>query len=217
MMGGHLQRAPKKAAPKPPVLAEYLSNTPLNTEVLALPEAEQVIRGLNSGNITVEQLVQQLANPALAQRQRDLILSVLKLRSLGARGQGLPPPMPQQLPRVSPVAQQADPLMLLPQGVPGPAARVSPLMFPPAPPQRLPRAPGRPRAQPTGDDHADPAHHAASPHQTQAGGAEGELPAAAGRRAAGGQPPGGALPSHQGGSAPRLVTWSPDHSPPGHQ
>jgi len=142
MMGGHLQRAPKKAAPKPPalppVLAEYLSNTPLNTEVLALPEAEQVIRGLNSGNITVEQLVQQLANPALAQRQRDLILSVLKLRSLGARGQGLPPPMPQQLPRVSPVAQQADPLMLLPQGVPGPAARVSPLMFPPgAPPPHL--------------------------------------------------------------------------------
>ena len=53
-----------------------------------MPEAEQVIRGLNSGNITVEQLVQQLANPALAQRQRDLILSVLKLRSLGAWGPG---------------------------------------------------------------------------------------------------------------------------------
>merc|ERR1719319_541069 len=121
-----------------PVLAESLSNTPLNTEVLALPEAEQVIRGLNSGNITVEQLVQQLANPALAQRQRDLILSVLKLRSLGARGQGLPPPMPQQMARVSPVPQQADPMMLLPQGVPGPAARVSPLMFPPgAPPPHL--------------------------------------------------------------------------------
>ena len=106
-----------------------------------MPEAEQVIRGLNSGNITVEQLVQQLANPALAQRQRDLILSVLKLRSLGARGQGLPPPMqqqvtlagcsvshPPQLPRVSPVAQQADPLMLLPQ-VPPPA------LLPPQAPQ----------------------------------------------------------------------------------
>merc|ERR1719509_605126 len=43
-----------------------------------------------------------------------------------------------QMARVSPVPQQADPMMLLPQGVPGPAARVSPLMSPPgAPPPHL--------------------------------------------------------------------------------
>ena len=114
--------------------------------MLALPEAEQVIRGLNSGNITVEQLVQQLANPALAQRQRDLILSVLKLRSLGARSQGLPPPMPQQvgpgtgrhltpqMARVSPVPQQADPMMLLPQVRPFPPSYSPDPATPPSPP-----------------------------------------------------------------------------------
>ena len=92
----------------------------------------------------VEHLVHQLNNPGVNHRQRDLLLSVLKLRSLGPRaglphglppnhqqgvpnhGQhahqqatgnhgGLPPPLAPQMARVSPVPQQPDPLMLLAQ------------------------------------------------------------------------------------------------------
>merc|ERR1719225_2269918 len=118
-------------------------------------------QGLNSGNITVDHLLHQLNNPGVNHRQRDLLLSVLKLRSLGPRpgnmpqghpppppghqqhglppnhGQqgGLPPPIAAQMARVSPVPQQPDPMMLLAQaqqGAPGAASRVSPLMFPPS-------------------------------------------------------------------------------------
>merc|ERR1719454_1599243 len=100
LMGGGnpMQRGvppPKKPAlPKssglPPPLVEYLASVPLNTELLARPEADQLMHGLNSGNITVEHLVHQLNNPGVNHRQRDLLLSVLKVRSLGPRA-GLPP------------------------------------------------------------------------------------------------------------------------------
>ena len=98
------------------------------------------MHGLNSGNITVEHLVHQLNNPGVNHRQRDLLLSVLKVRSLGPRAglpqglppnhgqqglphhgqhaqqqQGLPPPLAPQMARVSPVPQQPDPMMLLAQ------------------------------------------------------------------------------------------------------
>ena len=49
----------------PPALANYLASHPLNTELLARPEAKQLLVGLNSGNITVENILQQLSNPAL--------------------------------------------------------------------------------------------------------------------------------------------------------
>merc|ERR1719278_462704 len=172
LMGGGnpMQRGvpPPKKKPKkpkssglPPPLVEYLASVPLNTELLARPEADQLMHGVNSGNITVEHLVHQLNNPGVNHRQRDLLLSVLKVRSLGPRaglpqglppnhqqgqlpnhGQqqavgnqgGLPPPLAPQMARVSPVPQQPDPMMLLAQqqSGPGPASRVSPLMFPPS-------------------------------------------------------------------------------------
>ena len=53
----------------PPALANYLATHPLNTELLARPEAEQLIMGLNTGNITIENILQQLSNPALQVRQ----------------------------------------------------------------------------------------------------------------------------------------------------
>jgi len=124
----------------PPALANYLASHPLNTELLARPEAKQLLVGLNSGNITVENILQQLSNPALQQRQRDLLLSVLKLKTMtnhGRAGPGLPPPLPPHLamPRTSPLPPN-DPMMLLPQGAP--PARVSPIMFPHlAPPTHL--------------------------------------------------------------------------------
>ena len=94
-----LPRAPpKQAAPKlPPALAAYLATHTLNTDLLARPEAEQLILGLNSGNITLEHVLQQLSNPGLQQRQRDLLLSVLKLRTLAPQHRGLPPPLPPQV------------------------------------------------------------------------------------------------------------------------
>merc|ERR1719300_1318044 len=88
------KQAPPKSSALPPPLVEYLASVPLNTELLARPEADQLMHGLNSGNITVEHLVHQLNNPGVNHRQRDLLLSVLKVRSLGPRAglpQGLPP------------------------------------------------------------------------------------------------------------------------------
>merc|ERR1719189_887971 len=90
-----------KSSALPPPLVEYLASVPLNTELLARPEADQLMHGLNSGNITVEHLVHQLNNPGVNHRQRDLLLSVLKLRSLGPRAglpHGLPPNHQQGLP-----------------------------------------------------------------------------------------------------------------------
>jgi len=151
---------PRPKAPShpalPPALANYLATHPLNAELLARPEAEQLLVGLNTGNITVENIVQQLSNPALQvnQRQRDLLLSVLKLKTMGAGpnpgrgGSGLPhPPMPPHLalPRTSPLPPN-DPMMLLPQG--GPPTRVSPLMFPHlAPPTHLSVSPSPQQAR----------------------------------------------------------------------
>jgi hypothetical protein len=142
---------PKAPPALPPALANYLNTHPLNTELLARPEAEQLLVGLNSGNITIENIMQQLSNPALQQRQRDLLLSVLKLKTMGGaanggRGSGLPPlPHHLALPRTSPLPP-TDPMMLLPQGAP--PTRVSPLMFPHlAPPTHLSVSPSPQQAR----------------------------------------------------------------------
>jgi KRAB domain-containing zinc finger protein len=127
---------PRPKAPSlPPALANYLATHSLNTELLAKPEAEQLLVGLNSGNISVENILLQLSNPelqvgssrnsvlgftllSLQQRQSDLLLSVLKLKTMGAPdpgrdGAGLSPPLPPhlELPRASllpPNCQSAD-------------------------------------------------------------------------------------------------------------
>ena len=68
MMSGGMPglNMPRPKAPSlPPALANYLATHPLNTELLARPEAEQLLVGLNSGNISVENILQQLSNPAL--------------------------------------------------------------------------------------------------------------------------------------------------------
>ena len=118
--GGHPKQQRPKPPPQqpalPPALAAYLSQHTLNTELLARPEAEQLIIGLNSGTISLDNVLQQLSNPGLQPRQRDLLLSVLKLRMVGGgrpRGGGLPAP-PPQLQRLSPGPQQEN-MMLLPQ------------------------------------------------------------------------------------------------------
>ena len=48
-----------------PNLANYLAALPLNMDLLASPEAEELLVGLNSGNNSVENILQRLTNPAL--------------------------------------------------------------------------------------------------------------------------------------------------------
>merc|ERR550519_2244080 len=148
LMGGRKANG-HRAPPRPPQqsmispqLSQYLTRMPLNRELLSRPEADHLMMGLNNGTITVDNLVQQLNNTALQQRQRDLLLNVLKLKTMA----------PPQLPRsggppqqfgpphltVSSVGGQRgtsplpDPLqnMILQQQQAVQAARVSPLMFP---------------------------------------------------------------------------------------
>ena len=125
---------PPHHAPLPPGIASFLAGHPLNLELVSRPEGKQLLLGLETGSITVEHLVQQVSNPALQvrpvledgyhfifspqQRQRDLLLSVLKLVTM--QRQAAHPFIP------APLA----PDMMLP-GPPGPAppTRVSPLMF----------------------------------------------------------------------------------------
>ena len=48
-----------------PNLANYLAALPLNMDLLASPEAEELLVGLNSGNNSLENILQRLTNPAL--------------------------------------------------------------------------------------------------------------------------------------------------------
>ncbi|CAH1134208.1 unnamed protein product [Ceutorhynchus assimilis] len=48
-------------------------------ELLNRPEAQAILQGLKRGELTVQHLYQQLANPALQPRHRDMLLTILKL------------------------------------------------------------------------------------------------------------------------------------------
>lgn len=109
----------------PPQLLQFLEHYQLNPEVLKRAETEHLIRCINSGACPIETIIEQLSNPALNPRQRELILTVLKLRTLGHT---FPPPFqglmaaPQMMSRASP----HDHLLSQP---PPAHSRVSPLMF----------------------------------------------------------------------------------------
>jgi len=167
LMGGRKANG-HRGPPRPPQsmvspqLSQYLGRMPLNRELLSRPEADHLMMGLNNGTITVDNLVQQLNNTALQQRQRDLLLNVLKLKTMappqlprsapGPHQSFAPPhltvssvggqrgtsPLPDPLQSMLLQQQQANqaPSMLLQQQQAVQAARVSPLMFPhaPAPP-----------------------------------------------------------------------------------
>merc|ERR1719319_2090204 len=151
LMGGRKANG-HRGPPRPPQsmvspqLSQYLGRMPLNRELLSRPEADHLMMGLNNGTITVDNLVQQLNNTALQQRQRDLLLNVLKLKTMApppltvssVGGQRGTSPLPDPLQSMLLQPQQANqaPSMLLQQQQAVQAARVSPLMFPhaPAPP-----------------------------------------------------------------------------------
>ena len=49
----------------PPALLNILAAHHIDAEVMARPEAKQIMVGLQTGNITIENILQQLGNPAL--------------------------------------------------------------------------------------------------------------------------------------------------------
>jgi len=105
----------------------YLEQHPINPEVLKRPEAESLMLGINSGNLPIESLVHQLSNPNLQGRQRELILTVLKLRLTGSNNPGFPGLLPPHLiPRTTPLPSTEH---LLAHPPPPAHSRVSPLMF----------------------------------------------------------------------------------------
>jgi len=105
--------------PLPPAVMQFLAAHPVNTELLNRPEAEQLMLGLNSGNITLENILQQLSNPALQQRQRDLLLSVLKVKTMGGVGR-VGVPVPTMVPRLSPMPVVGGPELSRVSPTPGP-------------------------------------------------------------------------------------------------
>jgi len=131
MMSGGAPRAKLPPAPLPapspgfpqipPGIANFLASHPLNLELVSRPEGKQLLLGLETGNITIENLVQQVTNPTLQPRQRDIFLAVLKLVTMQRQGN-----LPQFMGR-GPAPVQA-PTDLLPPGAG--QTRVSPLMFP---------------------------------------------------------------------------------------
>jgi len=68
----------------PPQLLQFLEHLPLNPEVIKRPEAEHLLNCLNNGSLPIGSVLHQLSNPNMQPRQRELILSVLKLKSVAA-------------------------------------------------------------------------------------------------------------------------------------
>jgi len=116
--------APAPGFPQiPPGIANFLASHPLNLELVSRPEGKQLLLGLETGNITIENLVQQVTNPTLQPRQRDVFLAVLKLVTMQRQGN-----MPPFLGRGHGHPPAQAPGDLLPPGAG--QTRVSPLMFP---------------------------------------------------------------------------------------
>lgn len=87
--------------------------TPSDRELLQRPEAQAIVHGLKAGEITVQHLMQQLSNPGLQSRHREILLTILRLhhqqRQMSSPlpcGAHLAPPPHQPL-RLSPLPHQA--------------------------------------------------------------------------------------------------------------
>lgn len=99
-------------------------------ELLNRPEAQAILQGLKRGEITAQHLCQQLANPALQHRHREMLAAILKLQGYGPSPRVLSPaPLPHHV--YQPQQQQQ------PAQQPQQQLRVSPLP-PGAMHQRIP-------------------------------------------------------------------------------
>lgn len=86
-------------------------------ELLQRPEAQAIVRGLQTGEITAQHLMQQLSNPGLQSRHREVLLTILRLHQHQRQMGESPLPGPQHL--IVPGHHQPLRLSPLPhQGVP---------------------------------------------------------------------------------------------------
>ncbi|XP_048263921.1 eukaryotic translation initiation factor 4E transporter isoform X8 [Bombus terrestris] len=76
MMGGQRMLG---MSPVPPEMQMMLSNAPTSQELLQRPEAQAIIQGLQQGEITRQHLIQQLQNPAMQHRHREVLVNILKM------------------------------------------------------------------------------------------------------------------------------------------
>ncbi|XP_044762842.1 eukaryotic translation initiation factor 4E transporter-like isoform X3 [Coccinella septempunctata] len=100
--------------------APHLRSSPLqelaqqqSKELLSRPEAQAILQGMKRGDITPQHIYQQLANPALQPRHREMLSAILRIQRLGPSPRVLSPAPPahhmfpqqqqQQQLRVSPL------------------------------------------------------------------------------------------------------------------
>lgn len=114
----------------PVQLLQFLEHYPLNRDVLRRSEAEHLLTSINNGSVPMESLVRHLSNMSLPARQRELILNVLKWKTMN-----IPPPSSSSNQGLSApqVVQRSSPLneFFLSQPPPVHHSRVSPLLFGP--------------------------------------------------------------------------------------
>ncbi|XP_045468117.1 eukaryotic translation initiation factor 4E transporter-like isoform X10 [Harmonia axyridis] len=87
-------------------------------ELLSRPEAQAILQGMKRGDITPQHIYQQLANPALQPRHREMLNAILRIQTLGPSPRVLSPvppshhmfPQQQQL-RVSPLPNAGRPIV----------------------------------------------------------------------------------------------------------
>ncbi|XP_049838468.1 eukaryotic translation initiation factor 4E transporter isoform X30 [Schistocerca gregaria] len=75
-----LPAVPPSLSPLPPELQVMVNNAQPSHELLQRPEAKAILQGLRYGEITSHHLVQQLQNPAMQHRHREVLLSILKMQ-----------------------------------------------------------------------------------------------------------------------------------------
>ncbi|XP_044577225.1 eukaryotic translation initiation factor 4E transporter-like isoform X4 [Cotesia glomerata] len=66
-------------SPVPQEMQMLGNNIPSIRELLQRPEAQAIIQGLQQGEITRQHLVQQLQNPAMQHRHRELLMNILRM------------------------------------------------------------------------------------------------------------------------------------------
>ncbi|XP_034935730.1 eukaryotic translation initiation factor 4E transporter-like isoform X2 [Chelonus insularis] len=66
-------------SPIPQEMQMLVNNAPSSRELLQRPEAQAIIQGLQQGEITRQHLIQQLQNPAMQHRHREVLVNILKM------------------------------------------------------------------------------------------------------------------------------------------
>ncbi|XP_029662383.1 eukaryotic translation initiation factor 4E transporter-like isoform X1 [Formica exsecta] len=66
-------------SPVPSEMQMMINNIPSSQELLQRPEAQAIIQGLQQGEITRQHLIQQLQNPAMQHRHREVLVNILKM------------------------------------------------------------------------------------------------------------------------------------------